>query len=158
MSCSKYCSVYSNPLFRANAPSPQLSIKYCQPTAASLTGNSTHTMGCFAQASAPFPGIIPSTNNWQLKGYKGPIPLLQFGTTPEVLSRVVQGSQSWCRLQPHCGSAAPYAQPSLPDFLTRIPPRTLLNKPSASSSLCQSFSRESNIKQCPSPQMSNDKE
>ena len=81
--CSKYCSVYPNPLFRANAPNPQLSIKYCPPTAVS-----THTMGCFAQASTPFRGIIPSTNNWQLKGYKGPIPLLQFGTAPKSLSEL----------------------------------------------------------------------
>ena len=35
--------------------------------------------GLLAEASTPFPWISSSTNTWQLKGYKGPIPLLQFG-------------------------------------------------------------------------------
>lgn len=107
MSCSKYCSVYPNPLFRANAPNPQLSIKYCPPTAAS-----THTMGCFAQASTPFPGIIPSTNNWQLKGYKGPIPLLQFGTAPKSLSELFKLHRAGVHCSLTAGQQLPMPSPA----------------------------------------------
>lgn len=160
VSYNGYCSVYSDPLFRANAPNPQL-----LGISDMAAHSSVHqwliplgTVDCFVQVSTPFPGSIPQLTTGYWEDTKTQFPCFNLGQLQRSLSELFKLHRARCQLQSHCRSAAPSAQSCLPAFLTRVPPRTLLGKPSTSSSVSESVSREPNIKQCPSPRMSNHQE
>ena len=147
VSYNGYCSVYSDPLFRANAPNPQLlGISYtARPQLCPSRVIPLGTVDCFVQVSTPFPGNIPQLTTGYWEDTKTQFPCFNLGQLQRSLSELFKLHRARCQLQSHYRSAAPSAQSCLPGFLTRVPPRTLLNKPSTSSSLFESLSPENPI-------------
>lgn len=103
------------------------------------------TVDCFVQVSTPFPGSNPQLTTGYWEDTKTQFPCFNLGQLQRSLSELLKLHRARCQLQSHCRSAAPSAQSCLPAFLTRVPPRTLLDKPSTSSSLFQSLSPENPI-------------